>query len=113
MSAETLYQQLVDVHEAKPATYDPPAFLSSFRHKCAKQNDISKPIDLDEIYVTDTETTDLTLPSPDGDQDVTVTIAMIYREGTCKKCKCIARSRSPIFVDSAARPPLTGRMARR
>jgi hypothetical protein len=105
VTAQSIIDQLDKLNADDPPTYDVPHYLGNFRHKCAGARNISKPIDLKELYIQDDVETELT----DGNK---VILAVVAREGKCKKCGQSARSISPHLVDSAERPPLTGRVSR-
>jgi len=105
MSAQGIIDQLDTLNREDPPTYDVPHYLGNFRHKCSGARNISKPIDLKELYIVDTEETVLTTGE-------TAVLAVVARQGKCPKCGQTARSISPHIVDSAVRPPLTGRVSR-
>lgn len=80
-----------------------PWFLASVRHECAatpmaqrQGRSTSASLALAERYVLDTS----------GEY------ALLYREGSCRRCGLTARSDRGRAVIVADRPPLTGRVAR-
>lgn len=99
-----------------PPTYRPTALGANFRHLCTKARQakltgkgVSTAITLKERYVTgwligDDEIEPLT--DPDAE------VAILYREGTCKSCREVARSPQGRVVLTAERPPLEGRVSR-
>ena len=104
---------LDELNAAHPPEYWPSPLLAIYRHPCmgariAKKTGraVSTAIDLKEIYVT--RWLEGFTPLADTDD----TIAMLYREGTCRACGQTARSPKGRFVLTAERPPVLGRVAR-
>jgi hypothetical protein len=98
-----LQAQLDAINAESPAKHNVPFFLASYRHACvsARQSaqagkGVSTNIDCPEKY----------LESDDG------THAIIYREGTCKRCRERARSTRGRVVLTSERPPAQGRVTR-
>ncbi len=103
--ARLLFQAHLDkLNTDNPPSYDPPHFLSIFRHPCAAQRNVSKAIDLKEVRLTATEANHPELEP----------WAFIWKEGTCKKAECsqVARSTAGRLINSIDRPPISGRVSR-
>lgn len=110
--ASTLQGLLDRVNAEDPPHHDVPPILANFRHPCTRARQsaklggkgVSTAIDLKERYVLLSEA-DPT--APDGGE-----YALVYREGRCKRCGQVARSRTGRVVLTAERPPIAGRVAR-
>jgi hypothetical protein len=101
--AQELQDRLDRLNETSVAEHNVPHFLASYRHACegARQSKlagkgVSTNIDTGELYVE----------HADGVH------ALLYREGTCKKCHQVARSKQGRVVLIAQRPPVSNRVAR-
>lgn len=122
--ARQLQDGLDKLNELKPAHYDPPPFLANYRHLCTKARQaahtgkgVSTAIDLKEQYVTSWEKTadshdDEQVISISGKQDPDDEYAILYREGSCKSCGEVARSKKGRVVLTSERPPVYGRVGR-
>jgi hypothetical protein len=112
--ARLLQEGLDGLNEADPPVMFVPHFLNNPRHECtgARQSKnvggkgISTATDTKERYVKGWEGT----KRIDATQDDEV--AIIYREGKCKKCGAVVRSETGRVVLTEKRPPATGRVAR-
>lgn len=114
----TELQRGLDLYnEQNPPAYNPPALLANYRHLCEKARQakatgkgVSTAIDLKERYVT------AWFHSPNGNvepaEDPNSELAIIYREGSCKACRKVARSAVGRIVNVTERPPVSGRVAR-
>lgn len=115
--AQQLQEGLDALNEQDPARYHPMPVGANFRHMCEKARQakhtgkgVSTAIDLKERYVTGWETTDgNVVPAENAD---TAEYAILYREGRCKSCKELARSKEGRIVRTADRPPVLGRVGR-
>ncbi len=114
VTGEELIAGLDALNASSPADFSPPPFLASYRHLCmgtllARRTGrgVSEALDLKERYVTSW--------APDGtprEAEEGAELAIIYREGTCRKCKLTARSAAGQVVRCSERSPLHGRVAR-
>lgn len=102
--ARALQEDLDELNEREPVDHVVPFFVANFRHPCdaARQSKqlagkgVSTAIDMKERYVlSESERT-----------------ALVYREGSCKRCGQTARSERGRAVDPAKRPPVSGRVGR-
>lgn len=117
--AAALQAHLDRINEADPPDHDTPPHIAIYRHPCdrARQSKglagkgVSTAIDLKERYVTlgEAETAATGMPA---ESPWALAYAIIYREGKCKKCGQTARSLVGRAVETASRPPVSGRMAR-
>lgn len=112
MTEAELQAGLDKLNADDPPDYWPSALLANFRHPCMKARiakrtgrPVSTAIDLKEVYLTRWEES---VPLIDPDDE----FAMIYRQGTCKSCGQVARSKTGRFVRTAERPPVYGRVSR-
>lgn len=116
--AYELQAGLDDLNEADPPSFYSPHFIANPRHECtgARQAEatgkgVSTAIDTKECYVTGWEKhKDPLTVKPLYDE--TAKVALIYRQGRCKKCKNLTRSEVGRVVLVDERPPSEGRMAR-
>lgn len=99
-----------------PPTYRPMSLSANFRHLCTKARQakmtgkgVSTAITLKERYVTGWVIGDDELEALHDDN---AEFAILYREGTCKSCREVARSVQGRVVRTAERPPLEGRVGR-
>jgi hypothetical protein len=101
---DELQEWLGQVNAQDPPDYDAPSLLGIYRHPCerARHPFASTAISLKERYVT---------PAEAQIADDT-SVALVFREGVCKRCGKKARSSRGRMVDTATRPPITGRVAR-
>jgi transposase InsO family protein len=103
-------------NEENPPAFSPPPLLANYRHLCTKARQakatgkgVSTAIDLKEKYVFGWSMEGDTIkPILEGDGEW----AIVYREGSCKSCKLVARSKSGRIVRTDERPPAQGRVAR-
>ncbi len=97
-----LQEALRSINEEHPAQMDPLPFLANIRHTCPKARGakagrgVSTAIQLHERYL-------------EHEDEVH---ALVYREGTCKKCGSVARSSKGFVVVIEDRPPVYGRVGR-
>lgn len=111
--AQRILQDFLDnLNGEDPPHHDVPAFLANYRHPCTRARQsaklggkgVSTAIDLKERYVL---LSDADPSAPDGSE-----YALVYREGKCKRCGQVARSRTARVVLTSERPPISGRVAR-
>jgi hypothetical protein len=116
---DTAQAYLDEMNATDPADYDPMPLQALFRHPCKKARQshglagkgVSTAIDLKERYVPMTEVAEnrgVTFPSTSTGERV----ALVYREGKCKKCGQTARSSRARLVLTSSRPPVSGRVGR-
>lgn len=102
--ARELQDALDALNEEDPPDHVVPFFVANFRHPCsgARQSKqlagkgVSTAIDMKERY----------------EVHASGKTALVYREGTCKRCRQVARSESGRAVDPEKRPPVSGRVGR-
>lgn len=112
MTPEELQAGLEQLNALDPPAYYAAPLLANFRHGCTKARiarrtgrAVSTAIDLKEVYVT--RWVEGRPESDPADEH-----ALLYRQGTCKHCGQLARSRTGRIVLTADRPPMFGRVAR-
>ena len=98
-------QSLLDqINIETPADHDAPWFSRVYRHACMKARQskqlagkgVSTAIDLKERYISSDDET----------------FAILFKEGTCKRCHETARSARGCCIEVGKRPSLEGRVAR-
>lgn len=116
--ALALQRRLDQINQDDPVAHHPMWQLALFRHPCPKARQslqlagkgVSTAIDLKERYLVVAEAfpddQQLLALDPDG------AYALLFREGTCNRCKAKARSTIGCAVEIAKRPPISGRVAR-
>lgn len=88
---------LDEFNRESPPDHTPMPLLGIFRHNCPSKRNTSQPIQLNELYITSPACPDL---------------ALLAREGKCKRCGQTCRSTTGRIVDRELRPPITGRVGR-
>lgn len=103
---ETEQAKLLASFETDPPSYRPLPWHKIYRHECSSRNNISTAIELKEKYIFSPEL------EVDGEVIPAQRFGFIFKEGRCRGCGNVARSKTGRFVDAYTRPPLEGRIAR-
>ena len=108
-----LQEGLDALNAASPPDMDLPPYIGQARHGCLKHRfsqdgtrPVSSPLEVREVYAYGWEA-GKPVVSDDGS-----TVALIYKEGRCRRCGFTGRSTTGREVEVAKRPPLTGRVSR-
>lgn len=112
MTEEELQAGLDSLNASDPPLYWPSALLAIYRHPCPESRiakrtgrPVSTAIDLKEMYATEWVAAGWRASADDE-------LAILFRQGQCKACKQVARSRKGRIVKTADRPPVMGRVSR-
>lgn len=92
--------------EDDPPTYEVFFFQKIYRHLCPARGNISTALELKEKYNFSEEMEVDEQKIPAG------RFGFMYKEGRCRGCGAVARSKLGMFQDAYERPPLENRIAR-
>jgi hypothetical protein len=126
---DTQQAALLASFETDPPTYTVLPWHKIYRHPCPARGDISTALELHEQYVQSgyysvhvmdgelqaEEVDGSEVPGPTwGNTEFVMPgrFGFIYKQGQCRGCKAVARSKTGRLVDAIDRPPLEGRIAR-